>query len=178
MASGRAIEKPERWAEGDEEEDGEESERPEYRTAAGRVVYGGGGVTPDIDIDFERRADLVVDLERREEFFEFAIEYTAEHPIDSPDFEVTDGMWNAFVDFLQEDGFEFGESELEEHRDEIELAIRRDLIRKSLGREEAYAAAVRGDDQLSRTVELAAEARDVDDLFRAAEAYAEVEEDE
>jgi len=178
MASGRAIEKPERWAEGDEEEDGEEAERPEYRTAAGRVVYGGGGVTPDIDIDFERRADLVVDLERREEFFEFAIEYTAEHPIDSPDFEVTDGMWSAFVDFLQEDGFEFEEGELEEHRDEIELAIRRDLIRKSLGREEAYAAAVRGDDQLSRTVELAAEARDVDDLFRAAEVYAEVEEDE
>jgi carboxyl-terminal processing protease len=176
IASGRAIEKPERWAASDEES--EEAELPEYRTAAGRVVYGGGGVTPDIEIDFTRRADLLVDLERREEFFEFAIAYTVEHPLESAEFEVTKDMWDAFVAFLGRDGFEFDESELEEHRDDIELAIRRDLIRKSFGREEAYAAAVLGDDQLARTVELAADAKTVDDLFRAAEDYAEAHQEE
>jgi len=173
VASGRAIEKPERWAQEDGEE--EETARPEYRTAAGRIVYGGGGVTPDIEIEFERRADILVDLERREEFFEFAIEYTAETPLPSPDFEVTESMWNAFLEFLGEDGFEYDSDELVLHRDEIELAIRRDLIRKSFGREEAYVAAVLGDDQLSQTVELAAEAGTVEDLFRTAERHAEVD---
>jgi carboxyl-terminal processing protease len=177
MASGRAIEKPERWAAGEEEDDEEDAGRPEYRTAAGRIVYGGGGVTPDIEIDFERRPDVVVDLERREEFFEFAIEYTATHPIEDADFTVDESMWDAFVEFLVRDGFEVEESALEEHRDEIELAIRRDLIRKSLGREEAYAAAVRGDDQLTRTVQLAAAADDVEDLFRAADDYVEAAEE-
>ena len=174
IASGRAIEKPERWAEASDDET-EIAEKPEYRTAAGRIVYGGGGVTPDIKIDFERRPDLLVDLERREEFFEFAIEYTVDHPIESPDFEVTEAMWDAFVEFLGRDDFEVDEDALIEHRDEIELAIKRDLIRKSLGREEAYAAAVRGDDQLSKTVELAAEAETVGDLFRTAEEFASAE---
>ncbi|MBD3367678.1 MAG: PDZ domain-containing protein [Candidatus Eisenbacteria bacterium] len=174
IASGRAIEKPERWMVEGEGED-EEPERPEYLTAAGRTVYGGGGVTPDVEIEFERRADVLVDLERRREFFEFAIEYTAEHPIESVDFEVTAPMWDAFIDFLGEDGFEYDAEALEEHRDEVELAIKRDMIRKSFGREEAYEAAVRGDDQLSRTAELAAEAGTVDDLFRTAADLAEAE---
>lgn len=172
IASGRLIERPDRWDEGGEElaeAEEDERERPEYRTNAGRIVYGGGGVTPDIEIESGRRSDLMVDLERRREFFEFAIEYVATHDIASRDFGIDDSLWREFVDFLGRDEFEYDEEELATHRDEIELGLRRDLVRRALSGEEAYRVAIEGDDQLLAAVELVRGADDLDALFAAAE---------
>ncbi len=184
-SSGRLIEKPERWdtdevfvAEGADGEGAEvEEAKPEFRTAGGRIVYGGGGVTPDVTIEGGRRSDVVVDLERREEFFEFAIGYLSENEIEGPGIEVTDPMWDDFLAFLEEDSFEFTREELNEVRDEIELSMRRDLARKLWGRERAYQVAIAGDTQLSRTVALTIQATDLDDLFSLAEAYVAVDEE-
>ena len=177
-SSGRLIEKPERW-DRDEVAEGEDAEaeqpKPEYTTAGGRTVYGGGGVTPDVTIESGRRSDITVDLERREEFFEFAIQYLSDHEIPGPDIRVTEPMWTAFLEFLEEDEFEFTTDEVAEHRDEIELSIRRDLARKLWGRERAYEIAIEGDTQLSRTVALTMQATDLDELFGLAEEYAEAE---
>ncbi|MCD4690716.1 S41 family peptidase [bacterium] len=183
-SSGRLIEKPERWdtdeelADGDAEGEGEEEARPEFHTAAGRTVYGGGGVAPDVTIKSGRRSDIVVDLERRGEFFEFAIDYLAANEIDGADLTITGDMWDAFLAFLGDDGFEFSSEELVEHRDEIELSMRRDLARKLWGREKAYEIAIKGDTQLSGTVALAIQATNLAELFSLAEAHVEAEEPE
>jgi carboxyl-terminal processing protease len=169
IASGRAIEKPERWTSEGEVDTTAVAERPEYRTESGRVVYGGGGVTPDIVIEPTARPDLVVDLERREEFFEFAIEYAATHQVDAEDFRVDDAVWSAFEDFLTQDGFEFSESDLEAVRDDVVLSLRRDMARHLLGREAAYVIAVSGDPQLKETAQLLDRAKNLDALFAIAE---------
>ncbi len=171
VASGRAIEKPERWMVEEDETEEESAERPEYRTAAGRLVYGGGGVTPDIVIEPTMRPDLVVDLERREEFFEFAIEYAAAEGVTIEDFEVDKDVWDAFVEFLERDEFELDASELEEHREYVVLSLRRDMTRHLVGREEAYMVAVAGDPQLRETAELLDRAGDLDALFELAELH-------
>ncbi|MFH1689022.1 MAG: S41 family peptidase [Candidatus Eisenbacteria bacterium] len=178
MASGRAIEKPERWtavADAGDAEEGEnaETERPEYRTTGGRVVYGGGGVTPDIKIEPRLRPDLVVDLERREEFFEFAIEYAASHEIPDGDISVDGVMWSEFVKFLDRDEFKFDEAELDEHREDIERAIRRDMTRRLRDREDAYVIALEGDTQVTEAVEIAGKASSLNDLFEMAESFAQ-----
>ena len=49
----------------------------------------------------------MVDLERREEFFEFAIDYAASHELPAGEILVDDQMWSEFVDFLGTDEFEF-----------------------------------------------------------------------
>jgi carboxyl-terminal processing protease len=182
MASGRAIEKPERWtavADAGDGEEGEEAEeeRPEYRTAGGRIVYGGGGVTPDIEIEPRMRPDLVVDLERREEFFEFAIEYAASNELDDGDISVDDDMWSDFVDFLGRDEFEFELDELDEVREDVELAIRRDMTRRLRSREDAYVVALEGDTQVSEATEIAGKAASLDDLFDMAEQFAQSDEE-
>jgi carboxyl-terminal processing protease len=169
IASGRAIEKPERWTAGGETDTMAVAERPEYRTASGRLVYGGGGVTPDIVIEPTTRPDLVVDLERREEFFEFAIEYAATHQVDATDFQVDDRVWNAFEEFLRRDEFEFTDADLEAVRDDVVLSLRRDMVRHLVGREEAYIVAVSGDPQLKQTAELFDRAKNLDALFALAE---------
>ena len=176
-SSGRLIEKPERWDPSADVAEGEddETERPEYLTAAGRVVYGGGGIIPDITIESTRRSDIAVDLERREEYFEFAIHYLSDHELAGSVIEIDDSVWEAFLGFLERDGFEFDADVLEEHRDEIELSMRRDLARKLYGRTEAYIVAVEGDGQLSQTAEFAGGAKRLADLFTLAEE--QVEED-
>jgi carboxyl-terminal processing protease len=180
-SSGRLIEKPERWPSADDEvalSEGEPAEeKPEYLTAGKRIVYGGGGITPDVTVETQRRADIIVDLERREEFFEFAIEYAADNDVDAVGLEVGEQLWGEFVDFLTRDGFEFDEEELLANRAAAELRIRRDLTRRILGREEAYVVAVEGDEQVAMAVDLAVQAGSLNDLFALAEDYAQMEEE-
>jgi hypothetical protein len=117
------------------------------------------------------RPDLVVDLERREEFFEFAIEYAASHDIGEGDIAVDGDMWSEFVDFLGRDEFEFDPDELDEVREDVELAIRRDMTRRLRSREDAYVVALEGDTQVNEATEIAGKAANLEDLFDMAEQF-------
>ncbi|MBM3149934.1 MAG: S41 family peptidase, partial [Chloroflexi bacterium] len=107
-ASGRLIEKPERWngdPAGDRADAGagaDERPKPIYRTNAGRTVYGGGGITPDVVVEVDDVPEIVVDLERRGEFFEFAVEYAPAHRRATG--AVDGAVWADFVAFLGRDG--------------------------------------------------------------------------
>ena len=47
-------------------------------TDTGRVVYGGGGITPDVIVKAEELSKLVTDLARRNLFFKFAVQHVRE----------------------------------------------------------------------------------------------------
>jgi len=100
----------------EEEEEEEDTTRELFYTLGGRVVYGGGGITPDVETEQRKLNRLEMELERRSMFFGFAIEYTKNHKDLSPDFEVTDEMVNEFKEYLARSDFEFNtrpEEELE-----------------------------------------------------------------
>ena len=86
-----------------------EREKPIFYTAKGRVVYGGGGITPDIKFEPPLLTRLEAELERKGLFFDFAVHYVATHKnaIKSPDFEVTDEMIEEFKKFLKEKNFTY-----------------------------------------------------------------------
>ncbi len=50
-----------------------------YKTAGGRTVYGGGGITPDVEVELEARPRIVVALRRAGLFFDFAVHHAAYH---------------------------------------------------------------------------------------------------
>lgn len=52
-------------------------DRPTYKTGAGRLVYGGGGITPDVHIKWSRPTQFTVDLILKRSFFEFAGEFAS-----------------------------------------------------------------------------------------------------
>ena len=56
----------------DVEEDSVLAKRPKFNTAAGRTVYGGGGIRPDVLVPSESLTVAEVDLERASVFFDFA----------------------------------------------------------------------------------------------------------
>jgi carboxyl-terminal processing protease len=93
------------------------SELEIFYTKGGRIVYGGGGITPDVTVEREELNQLKINLERLSTFFDFSIIYTTEYPDLSPDFEVTDGMIEEFKNHLKEMEFSYKsklETELEE----------------------------------------------------------------
>lgn len=53
------------------------NDRPTYKTSAGRLVFGGGGITPDVQIKWHRPTQFTVDLIIKRSFFEFASEFAA-----------------------------------------------------------------------------------------------------
>jgi hypothetical protein len=112
----------------------------------------------------------MVDLERRGEFFEFAVEYGPAHQDAAG--EVTGAVWADFVAFLGRDGFEFDAAELERNRDRVEYGIRREMLRRLDGPNAAYHAAVLEDNQIAAAADLIREAGDLAGLFRLAEARA------
>lgn len=113
--SGRCIQKKE----GKKEEDGMRVERKEFQTKSGRIVYGSGGIVPDIVVPPEEKSRLVQELIRQAMFFKFAVHYTAIHPNLPRDFEVDEGMIGKFKELLKEHQFDYqaaGEEELERLR--------------------------------------------------------------
>jgi carboxyl-terminal processing protease len=156
----------------DESEDGEVAEvaaagqREEYRTATGRVVYGGGGITPDWMIDLPEFTDLQRRLEVRGIFFSFAVHYTAYHDVDES-FEVTDEVFDEFRSFLAENDFEADEKEWnEENVDYAKLAVKREVFRSLFGGKGAFIATLPEDEEISRVIEMFDAASTLDEMFR------------
>ncbi len=152
-------------------------EREQFATDAGRIVYGGGGITPDIEIDQPFLTDFQVALERDAALFSFATKWSARHDV-ARDMTVDDAMLAEFNEFLK------GREKIEEYLDVYELdltddllaeedayirkGVRRELMRRNFGQEAAYKVGIEDDVQLNETLALFKRARTVADLFRLA----------
>jgi carboxyl-terminal processing protease len=90
-----------------------------FHTKGGRIVYGGGGITPDIIVEPVKLSALEINLERLSTFFDYAIRYSTSHPDLKPDFEVTDAMVSEFREFLKEKDFTY-KNEMESKLEELE----------------------------------------------------------
>jgi len=79
-----------------------------FHTLSGRTVIGGGGIVPDIAIEQPRINGLVVDLRRKSMFFNFSVQYTANHPRpEKPDFEISRFILEDFRKYLKDKNYEY-----------------------------------------------------------------------
>ena len=80
-----------------------------FHTAHGREVREGGGITPDIKVDYPEVNRLVYNIVRDNWAFDFATRYQAEHPtLPRPsEFEVTDEIFNEFKAFIDPEKFQY-----------------------------------------------------------------------
>ena len=79
-----------------------DSLRVAFKTANGRVVYDGGGVSPDIEIKEKVLSDIAKTLEAQGYIFDYATRFRAEHAsiASSKDFQLSDAEYQKFVQFL------------------------------------------------------------------------------
>ncbi|HOD67140.1 MAG TPA: S41 family peptidase [candidate division Zixibacteria bacterium] len=151
VPSGRCIQKPETQAKPGSHaalEDEETEAAPEkpadslavsseeiYYTNGGRVVYGGGGIVPDIEIARETWKPIEINLYQSGLFFNYAVQYVADHPSVKPDVEVTDGMLDDFRQYIKKEKFDYTsslEASLEKLRETAEREKKVDLLAEVL----------------------------------------------
>jgi len=167
--SGRCIHKERMEAEPEEVEEKEETKPKEiFNTLGGlkRIVYGGGGITPDLILDLPKLTKLESDLERKALFFKFAVKYTATHKNLPRDFQVDEAMLNEFKRFLSEEKFEYEIKDFETSTEYVRKGIKREIINKLWGNKALYEIELKDDVQVQKAIELLSRAKDLKDLLK------------
>lgn len=80
-----------------------------FKTAHGREVRDGGGITPDIDIDYGEVNRLTYNIVSDNWAFDYATRYAAEHPEIAPaeQWQMTDSIFDDFKQFIDPEKFNY-----------------------------------------------------------------------
>ena len=80
-----------------------------FHTSGGREVRDGGGITPDITVDWGRINRLTYNIIRDNWAFNFATKFAAEHKSIAPakEFVITDSIFNDFKRFIDPEKFDY-----------------------------------------------------------------------
>jgi len=96
-------------------------------TDAGRTVFGGGGITPDIQISEQRLNDFQIDLRRAFAIENFAQHYVVTHPDMPKGWEPDSDVVEQFRQFLHAEEFEFDEVDFSDNVDFITRFLKREV---------------------------------------------------
>ncbi len=79
-----------------------DSTRTAFKTAVGRTVYDGGGISPDVAVVDPEIADITRTLVTKGYIFDFATRYRAEHPTiaTAKEFRLAPGDYERFISYL------------------------------------------------------------------------------
>ncbi len=101
------------------------SNKEVFYTNKGRVVYGGGGILPDVEIAQDPfLTPLEINLERKSMFFDFAVKFMVSHPNVDRNMVIDDEIVKQFNSYLEGRDFSYKTS-LEVSLDKI-----RDMVKK------------------------------------------------
>jgi carboxyl-terminal processing protease len=118
-----------------------------FETASGRIVYGGGGITPDVFVPLQtdERTPYFVRMANRGLIYRFAFDYADNHRDelkkykDAGDFvanfRVNNSIMRAFTAFGTEHGVEYNETEFRTSRNIFENQIKANIGRNIFGNE-------------------------------------------
>ncbi len=180
--SGRLIQKPYDGAKyktmlNDEEEgdnlnhqqDAKDTTRPEYKTMGGRIVFGGGGITPDFIVKMDTLTDYSVQLRRINVFLEYTNQYYdvnkdnlkssySDYIKFRDNYEVSESMLTDFQSLATSKGITFNYEQWEKDKDFIQTTIKSILARDIWGNNGSMAVFLSTDKQFERALELFPEA--------------------
>jgi len=151
----------------DEAENGPEvplAQREQFKTDTGRVVYGGGGITPDVIIKQPKLERTTQVLEVRSGIFNYAVEYAAKHPDLKTDLKVTPAMVEELIQHAAKNDVA-PEADIraalqnEVDRKFIERALKAEIVAAKFGFDASYPFRLEGDAQVEKALELFPEAQ-------------------
>lgn len=147
-----------------------------HRTDSGRVVYGGGGINPDIEVNPRVGSKLERLIDRRNLFREFAeklveggitsdirYRYTADERTGFKaeerarliaEIDMTDATLEKFKEYLHGKKVSFTEEAFKESRHLIKNALKQELFLALFGQEEGFRVALEIDPQAQKGIEL------------------------
>ena len=148
-----------------------------FKTDAGRTVYGGGGIRPDIYV----MADTFTTAERtfiralgdkipvyRDALTGYAIELKEGNRLANQNFQVTDGMVDEIVRRIRAKGAELSDSAVAGARTLIQQDLGYEAARYVFGRSAEFRRRMTDDQQVKRALALAQKAKTPQDLLTLA----------
>jgi len=174
---GRSITRPR--PSDDESDDPPRVKRERFRTDAGRVVYGGGGITPDVIA-----GDSTVPVPEgnfiralgangghfRDAVTDYALYLKATNGVASPDFAVTPAMRDEVWKRMRERGIDIPRSVFDEGEPLVSRIIGYDIARYVFGSEAEFRRRASVDKALQKALLLAHGSRSESELLRKATA--------
>ncbi len=137
-----------------------------FKTTAGRTVYGGGGITPDIFIPLvtEERTPYFIQAANRGLIYRFAFDHADNNREqltrfdDAADyrenFRVSDQLLREFIDFAAQNGVKYNETEFMGARTLISTQIKAYIGRNIFGNEGFFPVLNQHDNAISKALEV------------------------
>lgn len=162
-----------------EEEEGENIEhkesvadtaRPKFKTSQGRVILGGGGITPDFIVKPGSITKYSVQLNRRNIFYEFITGYLSRNSEQiknkykndlisfNKNFVVDEELMNEFLAFTKEKKVDFIEDDFKKDKDYIQARLKAYIARNYWNNEGWYSVLLGIDNQVKKAISLFPEA--------------------
>jgi len=139
-------------------------EKPIYHTSAGRIVFGGGGITPDVIVKYasgDKSPQLTQKFYQKRLFFEIAASYAKTHKnlkesfskyLNS--FEVKTILLNDLENLAGQKEIEFSKSEFYKNRQYFKTRIKAEIARTIWGNEKYFQVSLLYDNQYNKAVGL------------------------
>ena len=93
----------------------EPAPQPAFRTKNGRIVYGGGGIKPDVEVIADKLSRFEAALRYKSTAFNYAVAYASKHPnLKQRDFVIDENILGEFRQFMRDKKFTYtSQSELQ-----------------------------------------------------------------
>jgi len=143
----------------------EENRFKKYKTPRGRLVFGGGGIRPDIKLEDELKEIAPVlkklYLSHEDVFFKFADAYAANLPPEQQpqelgvflqEFRVTPAMLEGFFTLVNTSDVQLKPRELRNYKNEIGRSIKVEIAWRLWGEKGRYAAAAISDAEIIKSI--------------------------
>jgi carboxyl-terminal processing protease len=161
--------------EGDNLEHKEEKDttKPAFKTASGRPVFGGGGITPDYIVKGERASPLFVQVWSKGVFREYALGYIeqAGQALQKKygkdirkfrsDFEIDPVMCKEFEKMTEKKGVTIDSAQFQKELPELKTRVKAEIARAIWGNEGWYSTISSEDNQLQKALTLFPEAEKI-----------------
>jgi carboxyl-terminal processing protease len=122
-------------------------------TDGGREVYGGGGITPDIEFADPKMTPAQEMLVQHSAFFNFGKYYLGVHKSIPKDFEVTDAVLDEFKQFLGKEKITFSDQDMTANLDFVRNRIRIQLVGSIFGENEADKISIANDPLVQKALD-------------------------
>jgi len=133
-------------------------DRKQFHTDTGRVVYGGGGITPDVFVKPPTLTRTTQLLDLRSAIFNYGVEYVAKHPDTTKEVSVTPSMLEDFAQFAASkdvaplaDIHDALQKPVD--RDYLSRAIKAEIVTAKYGYDASYPYRLEGDTQIAKAIE-------------------------
>ncbi len=149
----------------------------QYKTAGNRIVYGGGGIMPDIFVPFDstQYSNYYTDLIRKAAFNEYTLQYIDKYRASltkkyanietfNREFQVDSKIMDEFIAFAEDKGVKYDEKGYEASEHQIIYALK-GLIARNLWDMEAYFKVVSNiDRELKKAIQILQERKEFKNL--------------